>query len=155
MSVPKIVIHTDVFLQHLCGGRPPSVLRQAMNKFFCYVTVFDAIRLFSLAKSERERKAIEDSMAAMKIMGLNPKHARTYGRLLAMSTPANTLNVFIAGLCLESALPILTDRSKDFRDIRGLLVVPTMLVPQFESGREILRAARRYIHPIARSKRSS
>ena len=154
MTVPRIVVHADVVLQHLGGARSPSVLRQAMGKFFCYVTVFDAIRLFSLAKSERERKAIEDSMATMKIMGLNPKRARMYGRLLASSRPAKTLNVLVAGLCLESMLPILTDRAEDFGGIRGLLVVPTMLVPEFESGQEILRAARRHVHSFAREKRS-
>ena len=142
MSVPKVVIHTDIFLEHLCGNRAPSLLRQAMSKFFCYATVFHAIRLFSLARSEKEYRAIEDSMAAMKIMGLNPKQARKYGRLLASSGKVDTLNVLIAGLCLESKLPILTGKEEDFRGIRGLLVVPAALVPRYESGREILLAVR-------------
>ena len=111
MSAPKIVIHTDVFLEHLSGSRHPSVLRQAMGKFFCYATVFQAIELFSLAESEKECRAIEDSMAAMKVMGLNPKQAQKYGALLTSSKHLDTLNVLIAGLCLESKLPILTDRS--------------------------------------------
>jgi predicted nucleic acid-binding protein len=140
LSAPKIVIHTDVFLEHLRGRRHPSVLRQAMNKFFCYATVFQAIELFSLAESEREYRAIEDSMAAMKLMGLNPKQARKYGALLTSSKRLDTLNVLIAGLCLESKLPILTDRRQDFRGVKGLVVVPTRLVSKSESGAEILKA---------------
>lgn len=142
MNAPKIVVHTDVFVEHLCGGQHPSVLRQTMSKFFCYTTVFQAIELFSLAKSEKERRAIEDSMAAMKIMGLNPKQARKYGELLATSKRVQTLNVLIAGLCMESKLPILTDRKQEFKGTRGLMIVPTRLISRFESGHEILSAVR-------------
>ena len=140
MSAPKIVIHTDVFLEHLYGGGQPSVLRQVMGKFFCYATVFQAIELFSLAESQRECEAIEDSMAAMRIMGLNPKQARKYGVLLTSLKRLDTLNVLIAGLCLESRLPILTDRKGDFKGIRDLVVVPTRLISRFESGQEVLNA---------------
>ncbi|MEK9135989.1 MAG: hypothetical protein AAB393_02600 [Bacteroidota bacterium] len=142
MTAPKIVIHTDVFLDHLCGEKHPSVLRQAMGKFFCYATVFQAIELFSLARSEKERKAIEGSMAAMKIMGLNPKQAQKYGGLLARRKRLDVLNILIAGLCMESRLPILTDRKKDFAGIAGLTLVPTRLISKFDSGNEILSAAR-------------
>lgn len=131
MSAPKIVIHTDVLLDHLYGNRQPSVLRQTMRKFFCYATVFQAIELFSLAETEKEHKAIEDSMAAMKIMGLNPKQAQKYGTLLTSSKRLDTLNVLIAGLCLESGLPILTDRKQDFKGIKNLRIIST---------REILKA---------------
>jgi predicted nucleic acid-binding protein len=140
LNAPKIVIHTDVFLEHLRGNRRPSVLREAMGKLFCYTTVFQAIELFSLAESEKECRAIEDSMAAMKIMGLNPKQAQKYGALLTSSKGLDTLNVLIAGLCLESKLPILTDRRQDFKGVRGLVVIPTRLVSKFESGTEILKA---------------
>lgn len=142
MNVPKIVVHTDLFVDHLCGSRHPSLLRQAMGKFFCYTTVFQAIELFSLAESEKEREAIENSMAAMKIMGLNPKQASKYGALLNSARRLDTLNILIAGLCLESKLPILTDRKQDFKGIKGLAVVPTKLLSKFESGHEILGSFR-------------
>lgn len=140
MTAPKIVIHTDVFLEHLRGDRFPSVLRQAMGKFFCYTTVFQAIELFSLAETEKECKAVEDSMAAMKVMGLNSKQAQKYGTLLTSAKRLDTLNVLIAGLCLESKLPILTDRKADFKGVKGLVVIPTKLISKYESGREILTA---------------
>jgi predicted nucleic acid-binding protein len=142
LNAPKIVVHTDLFLDHLRGSRHPSSLRQAMGKFFCYTTVFQAIELFSLAESEEERKAIEDSMAAMKIMGLNPKQARKYGTLLNRAKRLDTLNILIAGLCLESKLPILTDRKQDFKGIKGLTIVPTRLLLKLESGQEMLGSVR-------------
>ena len=111
-----------------------------MGKFFCYTTVFQAIELFSLAESEKESRAIEDSMAAMKVMGLNPKQAQKYGTLLTSASRLDTLNVLIAGLCLESKLPILTDRKADFKGVKGLVVVPTKLISMYESGHEVLNA---------------
>ena len=143
MSVPKIVIHTDVFLDHLIGTRQPSVLRQAMGEFFCYTTVYQAIELFSLARTAEEVKAIEDSMAAMKLMGLNPKKARMYGELIVSNKKTSLWNVLVAGLCLESRLPILTDRKRDFRGIKGLIVVPTKLIQRNKSGMEIMHAVSR------------
>jgi predicted nucleic acid-binding protein len=141
LSVPKIVVHTDVFLEHLCGTRQPSVLRVAMSKFFCYATAYQAIELFSLARTEREVKAVEDSMAAMKVLGMNPKNARKYGELISSNRKVDRWNILIAGLCIESRLPILTDRKKDFVGIKGLMIVPTKLVVGVMTGDEIVKAA--------------
>jgi predicted nucleic acid-binding protein len=142
VTPPKIVVHTDVFLGHLTGDRHPSVLRRAMGMFFCYTTVFQAIEVFALAESEQEYSAMEDSMSAMKIMGLNPKQARAYGVLLNAARKLDTLNVLVAGLCRESRLPILTDRKQDFHGLKDLLVVPTRLLFRYGSAQEVLNAAR-------------
>ncbi|MBI1805752.1 MAG: hypothetical protein HYR76_01720 [Ignavibacteria bacterium] len=76
MSLQKIVVHTNVFLDYVVQDhKNESVLRLAMQKFFCYTTVFNAIQLFALARTEKERRVIEDSMSAMKILGLNAKNA--------------------------------------------------------------------------------
>ncbi len=138
MNVPKVVIHTDVFLEYLTGARQPSVLRLAMSQFFCYTTVYQAIELFALAKTEEEIKAIEDSMSAMKVMGLNPKKARMYGELISSNKKTSVWNILIAGLCLESRLPLLTDRKKDFRGIKGLTIIPTKFLREHKSGSEII-----------------
>lgn len=139
MSVPKIVVHTDVVLDHLCGSRQPSVLRQAMSKFFCYTTVFQAIELFALAESDEEAAAVEYAMAAMKVLGLNPKTARKYGKLIATHKKRERWNMLIAGLCIESRLPILTDRRSDFAGIKGITIVPTRVIRSELSGEVILR----------------
>lgn len=140
MSTPKLVVHTDVFLEHLCGVKHPSILRQAMRKFFCYTTAFQAIELFSLARTEAEAQAVQDSMAAIKLLGLNPKSAGAYGRLLATHGRRDRWTLLIAGLCLESRLPILTARRREFAGIAGLIVVPPRMIEKGGSGEEILRA---------------
>lgn len=136
-------MHTDVFLDHLASpeGARPSVLRVAMSKFFCYATVFQAMELFADAGTVDEENAVEDAMAAMKVLGVNPKNAKSYGSLLAKNQSRAALDLLTAGLCIESRLPILTNRRGDFRNIAGLVIVPTKLVRAHASGHEILRAA--------------
>ncbi len=154
MSVPKIVVHTDVLLDHLCGSREPSVLRLAMSTFFCYTTVFQAIELFALAETDDEAAAVEKALAAMKVLGLNPKTARKYGRLIAANKKRERWNMLIAGLCIESRLPILTDRRGDFAGIAGITIVPTRVV-RSEFSAETIRQTARHKTPMNKYKSAS
>lgn len=119
----RIVVHTDVLLDHLTTATRPSALRRIMASHFCYTTVFQAIELFAVMRSERERKAVEDCLSAMKLLGLNPKRSARYGELFRGHPRHRAIDLLVAGLCLESGLPLLTNRSRDFRGIDGLKVV--------------------------------
>lgn len=99
-----------------------------MGNYFCYTTVFQAIELFSLAKTEEEMQAVEDAMATMKVLGLNSKNARKYGELRSSKSKISAWNLLTAGLCLECKLPILTDRKSHFAGIAGLIVIPTRMI---------------------------
>ncbi len=134
MSSPKIVVHTDVLLDHLEGLERPSVLRKAMGVYFCYTTVFQAVELFAVMRTQAERKAAADAMAAMKLLGLNPKNAAHYGVLFAAHPGRREMNLLIAGLCIESRLPLLTGRRREFAGIRGLALLSPMDILN-ESGR--------------------
>jgi predicted nucleic acid-binding protein len=136
LSVPKIVVHTDVLLEHLQGKRSPSVLRLAMSRLFCYTTVFNAIELFGIAKTSAERRSIEAAMGAMKVLGLNPRHAPRYGELLAKGSHAGRWNLLVAGLCIASGLPLLTGKAAGFKGIEGLLIVPPGAVTGHLTGGE-------------------
>ena len=140
MNVPRIVVHTDLFLAHLCGDDHPSILRQAISKFFCYATVFQAIEMFALARTKKELMAVEDSLAAVKLLGLNPKNAKKYGELMALKPRRDRWDLLIAGLCVESRLPLLTARWRDFAGVRGLQIVPPALIARHATGAEILKA---------------
>jgi predicted nucleic acid-binding protein len=129
MTRKKIIIHTDVFLGHLTCKQYPSLLRTAMSKCFCYTTVFQAIELFALADTEYERRVVEDVMAAMKVLGVNPKNARRYGDLLTLRRNKSIWSTLIGGLCVESKLPLLTEQKYDFAGIPGLQILsPRMLM---------------------------
>jgi predicted nucleic acid-binding protein len=145
LNIPKIVVDADIFLDHLRGTREPSFLRLALQRFFCYTTVFQAIELFSHGRNERELRAIEDSMASVKILGLNPKNARLYGTLLAKKK--NVMRTLAAGLCREGRLPLLTGRPGEYRGY-GIQLVPVRLVARYTTGQEILGAIARTGSPV-------
>jgi predicted nucleic acid-binding protein len=123
VNPPKIVVHTDIILEHLEGTSYPSDLRKAMGRCFCYTTVFQAIDLFSMARTRREIRAVSDAMGAIKVLGLNPKNAWRYGALASVKGVRSRWQVLIAGLCIESRLPLLTNRREEFAGFRGLVVI--------------------------------
>jgi predicted nucleic acid-binding protein len=135
VTVTKAVIHTDVLVDHLCSDKSPSTLRLALQRFFCYTTVFQAIELFSLGRTDIEMDAINDAMSAMKVLGLNAKNARRYGELVRDNSGKDRWTLMIAGLCLESRLPIITGKVGHFQGIRGLTVIPASEVAGFQPHR--------------------
>jgi predicted nucleic acid-binding protein len=139
MSVSKIVVHTDIIMDYLLhDGKTESVLRLAMQKFFCYTTIFNAMELFSIARNEKERRAVEQSMSAMKILGVNAKSAKYYGKLIAEGMKLPRMNALIAGICLESKLPVLSGQPKEFSGVKQLRIVPSGVVKKGLSAAEIL-----------------
>ncbi len=138
MSAAKLVVHTDVLLEHLRGADHPSVLRRAMGLFFCYTTVFQAVELFAEMRTAEERKGAEDAMSAMKLLGLNPKNAPLYGKLFAAHAGLRPMDLLVAGLCIEGRLPLLTGRRKDFAGIGGLMLVSPRMISPGRSASDIL-----------------
>jgi predicted nucleic acid-binding protein len=142
VSLPKVVVHTDIILDYLLHRQhQPSTLRLLMMKFFCYTTVFNAIELFSLAKNARERQAIEDALSAMKILGLNAKHAKRYGEWFAQVPAVSAFNKLIAGICIESRLPLVTGERRACRGIEGLKVIHSSSVNNELTATQILARA--------------
>ena len=142
MSVPKLVVHTDVILDYvLHRQKQPSILRLLMMKFFCYTTVFNAIELFSLARNASERRTIEDALGAMKILGLNAKHAKRYGEWFGQVPAVSVIDKLIAGVCIESRLPLVTGQPHAYRGIKGLKVIHTSLVKDELTAMQIITRA--------------
>jgi predicted nucleic acid-binding protein len=140
VSAPKIVVHTDVVIDYLLHqGGAASVLRIAMEKFFCYTTVFNAVELFSIAGTPRETRAVEQALSAMKILGLNARSARSHGALLRKGLPLRRMNALVAGICLEIRLPLLTGQPNEFSGVKELVVVPARAITRERSAEEILR----------------
>lgn len=124
MGVRKVIVHTDILVDYLLHARSAEhLLRRAMRKLFCYTTVFNAMELFSLARTAAETEAVASSMSAMKILGLNARSAKSYGRLLSKGPALPRMNALIAGLALESRLPVLTGLPGEFRGVRGLTLL--------------------------------
>ncbi len=122
----KIVVDTDLILDHLVHREGASLLRRVMNVVFCYTTVFNAIEAFSAARSDKEIQAVDDAMSAMKVLGLNAKSAKVIGRMFSdrRSKKHGDLSALIAGVCMESKLPILTLNPARFSGIKQLRIIP-------------------------------
>ena len=121
MSVKKIVVDTSIIADHLITQNKESILRTLSKKYFCYTTVFNAIELFALAKSLKETEAIQDAMNALKVLGINPKSAKNIAAVV--SSTKKDYAALIAGICIESKLPIVTLSHKRFAGITGLKIV--------------------------------
>ncbi len=121
MIPKKLVIDSDVLLGHLlAAGR--SDLRGLMQASFCYTTVFNAAELFALCTTNRQRQSVQRMLTGLKILGLNGRSGQTVGRMIRdrQSTAPAVLTALIAGLCLESGLPLVTGRPQQYRGIHGL-----------------------------------
>lgn len=130
MTPRKVVVDTDVILDHLTGevsgaGGARSILRQAMSTFFCYTTVFNVIELFEMCEDQRQRRAVENALGALKILGLNGKSGRAVGSVVRKmrSSGLRDIDALIGGLCVESGLPLLTGQGRSFRGVKSLRVL--------------------------------
>ncbi len=131
MSPRKVVIDTDIILGHLTlehsdPGAVRSLMRKAMSEFFCYTTVFNAIELFELCETPRQMLAAESALSALKILGMNGKSGRSLGAVLrrARKRGLRDFDTLIAGVCVESRLPLMTGRPKNYRGVKSLKVIP-------------------------------
>lgn len=125
MTTRKIVVDTDIILEHLVHDEGSSLLRRLMSGFFCYTTVFNAIEAFSAARSEKEIQAVDDAMSAMKVLGLNAKSAKSVGRIFFGNRDGTKgLTLLIAGICIESKLPIATMNPGRFSHVKQIQILP-------------------------------
>ena len=123
MKVRKIVVDSGIIAEHLVTETSPSLLRKLAREYFCYTTVFNAIELFSAARSENEIQAIDNAMAAMKVLGLNSKSAKNMAEHFLQSK--EVLTGLIAGVCIESKLPLVTPVPNCYKKFKSLEIIPS------------------------------
>lgn len=155
MIVRKIVVDSDIIADHLVTKESRSLLRMLMSEYFCYTTVFNAIELFSAARSKKEIQAVDDAMNAMKVVGVNSKSAKSIAKHLTQSK--ETLSGLIAGVCIESKLPIVTLREKQYKKFKVLEVLsakkfikkPNSLTAKYRNGKNY-KTIYKQREPVAR-----
>jgi predicted nucleic acid-binding protein len=116
----KIVVDSSIIADHIITAHAESLLRTLSKEYFCYTTVFNAIELFAASKSLKETQAIEDAMSSMKVLGINSKSAKNIAAIVSSSK--RDFAALIAGVCIESKLPIVTLNPKRFSGIKKLTV---------------------------------
>lgn len=121
MKGKKIVVDASVIAEHLTTAKERSVLRELSHRYFCYTTVFTAIELFAACRSLKERQAVQDSMDALKVLGINPKSAKNIAKVITSTTM--DCSSLIAAVCIESKLPIATLEPKQYAGISELEII--------------------------------
>lgn len=124
MKPGRAVLDTGLFAAHLAAvpGRR-TALRDALRTWFCYTTVFNAMELFAAARSARERRAVEDVLSAVKILGMNGRNAGKFAKIAPAGPRGIDPAALIAGICIEARLPLVTDRPRLFSGFRALRTV--------------------------------
>jgi predicted nucleic acid-binding protein len=140
-ALPKVVLSTELIAAHLRGAESPSLMRRAAGMFLCYTTVFNAIELFGMFPGRRGRSAVEDALGVTKILGLNARQAPKFAGLAERAARADRWRALVAGLCIESRLPLVTLFPARYRRLPGVAVVPADLLRRHASGEDVLRAA--------------
>jgi predicted nucleic acid-binding protein len=123
--IKKVIIDTDVVVDYLLAGpAEETAFRKLMRGYFCYTTVVSAAALFALASSKKQRMAMEDALGALKILGINARSAVSFGDLLRTHPRLSVSDCYIAGICLESRLPLCTFTPRRFSAVRKLTLLP-------------------------------
>jgi predicted nucleic acid-binding protein len=120
----RAVLDTGIFSAHLTAPKGEmTALRRALGTRFCYTTVFNAMELFGGARSARGKRAVEDVLSAVRILGMNGRNAAKFAAITGSGRGGLPLAGLIAGICIEARLPLVTDRAAMFKEYRKLRVV--------------------------------
>ena len=120
-----IVADSDVLIDGL-RGRDPVAGRVALEleTGSLATTVVSAFELLSGARTPRELDKVQTLLAALTILPLDERAARTAGRLRrefeSSGRGIGTADYLIAGICLERSAILLTGNQDHFGRIDGL-----------------------------------
>jgi predicted nucleic acid-binding protein len=117
--------------------------------FSCFTTVINAAELYAGAWGDEEIKKVDAALWGMKVLGLSSRYAKHIGQLFVkLQTQGKSItehDCLIAGIALESKLPILTGNTKRFENIPNSAcgIIPTKMVEQYNEAETILAQSRR------------
>lgn len=120
-----IIADSDILIDSL-RGREPAASRVALELKTGYLatTVVNTFELLSGAKSEQERGKVEQLLAALTIIPLDERAARTAAairrRLEVQGQKIGMADYLIAGICLDRSAVLLTRNREHFERVPGL-----------------------------------
>ncbi|HUN66402.1 MAG TPA: PIN domain-containing protein [Bacteroidota bacterium] len=125
MIPERIIADTDLLVGYLIAdGSSEPALKKLMASSFCYTTVVSAAALFGYAATARQRQSVYNLLGALKILGINARSAVLFGELRRSSPHLGADDCFIAGLAIESRLPLCTFSPERFSGVRNLRLYP-------------------------------
>jgi predicted nucleic acid-binding protein len=138
-----ILIETDLIVEFLTAGsdaRP--LLRTLLQTATCYTTFIHAAEIYSSIDGDEERRTVDRALFGLKILGASSRYAKTIGDALSsMPTTGSYRTAIVAGIALESHLPVVTDLQYDaLSQVPGLHLVAAEKLRQLTTREALLDA---------------
>lgn len=112
----QFLIETDVLREYLVSRN--SLLRSALSEGVCYTTMYNALEIFRLAKSEAEREVVKNMLSVVRVLGFNYRYAEQFASIIIdieekSKTDITEREALIIGMAKTSKLVILTREHLD------------------------------------------
>ncbi len=128
MDITRICIDTGPLISFLKGREPgATAVERVVRELDCFVTVMTTYELlFGVARASRQIGE-ETLLGVMQCLPLDDRAARRaaqlHDELIRHNEDIGIKDVFIAAICLEHDLPLLTLNARHFRRVPGLKVL--------------------------------
>jgi predicted nucleic acid-binding protein len=140
MGRSRICLDTGVLVAYLKGREPgAAAVEEAVKEQDCFVTSITVYELlFGVARAKREigEQALLETMTVVPLDDAAARRAASlHADLIGQNQDIGIKDVFIAAICLEHSLSLLTPNVRRFIRVQGLRVLtPPNLLPVGESG---------------------
>lgn len=134
MDDSRLCLDTDVLIAYLKGREPgASAVEKVVKEYACYVTSITVYELlFGVARAKKEigEQALLGIMTILALSDVAARRAANlHADLVGRNQDIGIKDVFIAAICLEHAIPILTANERHFSRVCGLKVItPSQLI---------------------------
>ncbi|MDB5034376.1 MAG: hypothetical protein JWQ98_1617 [Chlorobi bacterium] len=137
-----LLIETDLLIDFLLTPHDEaSLFRRLLELTPCYSTFLNAAELYGAARSDEERRMVDRPLFGLKILGASSRYAKTIGSVLSSEGIGGDHRIaIIAGMAIESSLPVITERHFEiYAGIPGLDVIRASVLRQ-SADREALKS---------------
>jgi predicted nucleic acid-binding protein len=105
-----VLLETDLIVEFLTAGGEASLMRRLLETATCFTTFLNAAEIYSTARDDDERRMVERALFGLKILGASSRYAKTIGAALSSEVIViDHRTAVIAGMAIESGLPVITD----------------------------------------------
>jgi predicted nucleic acid-binding protein len=119
----QFVVDTDILIAYLNGRAYRRYLESPENKIY-YSAVTKKELLSKQGLKATERKAILTLLRRFRLVRIDQRIAKEYGRLRSTYSSLERGDALIAATALATKLPLLTQNLRHFRVIKELVLLP-------------------------------
>lgn len=115
----QILVDTDILLDHLTYKGEKSALIKLMEKYDCFTSVINAIKLYNAVRSE-DSKYIDMLLYSIKILGIHSRYAPKIAEIVNKSKNRNLRDALVVGIAIENRIVLATFSDKNYLNYNDL-----------------------------------